>query len=72
MLLKARVRVKHAESAGCASYSFLQRPDLFPGLHVFASGLQKLLVGQIEGLTDGESYLLRLQQESKDAMMIFT
>ncbi|TNN53467.1 hypothetical protein EYF80_036309 [Liparis tanakae] len=40
-------------------------PDLFPGLHVFASGLQELLVGQVEGLADGERDLLRLRPQTR-------
>lgn len=47
------------------TYSFLKASNLFPSFHVFASGLQELLVGQVEGLPNGQSYLLRLQQQGK-------
>lgn len=49
-------------------YSFLQASDLFPRLHVFASGLQELLVGQVEGLTDGKSYLLGLKAAAHSSL----
>lgn len=47
------------------TYSFLKTSNLLPCFHVFASRLQELLVGQVEGLPNGQSYLFRLQQESK-------
>lgn len=53
--------VKKTNLAPQEPYSFLQASDLFPGLHVFASGLQELLVGQVEGLADGERDLLGLK-----------
>lgn len=34
------------------TYSFLKTSNLFPGFYIFASGLQKLLVGQVESLTN--------------------
>lgn len=46
------------------TYSLLQTSNLLPGLHVFASRLQELLVGQVKGLADGERDLLGLQRRT--------
>ena len=47
-----------------ATYPLLEGSDLFPCFHVFSARLQELLVGQVEGLADGESYLFCLAKNT--------
>ena len=42
------------------TYPLLQGSDLFPGFDVLSARLEELLVGQVEGLADGEGYLFSL------------
>ena len=50
---------------GSGPHSFLQASDLLPGLHILPPGLQKLLIGQVKSLANGERYLLSLEHSRR-------